>query len=100
VAAEPERGHHQMGLRNLEESRVPEIWDAGVVDERICVTDEEAFHWARELARREGIFGGISSGTAVAASMAIAARDGAPRIVTILPDRGEKYLSTSLYRRE
>lgn len=101
VAAEPQRRHAQQGLRNLKESRTPAIWDPSVVDETIEVTDEEAFAAARELARREGIFGGISSGTAVHAALVIAWRDRDRyqdgSIVTILPDRGEKYLSTPLY---
>jgi cysteine synthase B len=100
IAAEPQPGHKQMGLRNLDESRVPPIWDPSVVDEKIVVSDQDAFYWARELMRREGIFGGISSGTAVAAAMEMARRSGRGRIVTILPDRGEKYLSTVLFREE
>jgi len=101
VAAEPQVGHKQQGLRNLKESRVPEIWDPSVVDETIEVGDDEAFSAARDLARREGIFGGISSGTAVHAALELARKE--PRryreapIVAILPDRGEKYLSTSLF---
>jgi cysteine synthase len=97
VAAEPGLNHRQMGLRNLDESRVPAIWDAGIVDEKITVTDEDAFRCARLLAREEGIFCGISSGSAVAASLQLAARMGEGRIVTLLPDRGEKYLSTDLF---
>ncbi|HEY3175118.1 MAG TPA: cysteine synthase family protein [Candidatus Polarisedimenticolia bacterium] len=97
VAAEPQRGHQQQGLRNLKESRVPEVWDPSVVDETIEVADVDAFRVARELARREGIFGGISSGTAVHAALALAAGGLRGTIVAILPDRGEKYLSTPLY---
>jgi cysteine synthase B len=100
VAAEPQRGHMQMGLRNLDDSRVPPIWDPSVVDEKIVVQDEDAFHWARELARREGIFGGISSGTAVAAAFDVIRGRGPCRVVAILPDRGEKYLSTTLFPKE
>jgi len=98
VAAEPQRKHAQMGLRNLDESRVPPIWDPSAIDEKIVVTDEDAFRTARDLARREGIFGGISSGTAVAAAIETARRIGRGRVVTILPDRGEKYLSTTLFQ--
>ena len=97
IAAQPQRGHAQQGLRNLEESRVPEIWDPSVIDETITVTDEEAWGAARELARREGIFGGISSGTALHAALVYARMNPRGTIVTVLPDRGEKYLSTSLY---
>ena len=95
--AEPVKRHAQQGLRNLKESRVPEIWDPSVVDETIEVGDADAFRVARELARNEGIFGGISSGTAVHAALEYARRNSAGTIVAILPDRGEKYLSTALY---
>ena len=63
------------------------------------MTDEDAAHWARHLARCEGIFAGISSGAAVAATVEVAQRpasDGAV-IVVILPDGGEKYLSSDLW---
>lgn len=100
IAAEPQKKHTQMGLRNLDESRVPPIWDPGVIDEKIVVADEDAYRCARDLARHEGIFGGISSGTAVAAALAAANGLGHGRIVAVLPDRGEKYLSTPLFPRE
>jgi len=100
VAAEPQRKHTQMGLRNLDESRVPPIWDPRCADEKIVVRDEDAYRVARDLSRREGIFGGISSGTAVHAALEVAARLGRGRVVALLPDRGEKYLSTNLFPRE
>ncbi|MBI3447486.1 MAG: PLP-dependent cysteine synthase family protein [Acidobacteria bacterium] len=100
VAAEPQPGHTQMGLRNLEESRVPSIWDPEVADDRIVVSDEDAYRAARDLTRREGIFGGISSGTAVHAALVTARRLGRGRVVALLPDRGEKYLSTSLFPKD
>jgi cysteine synthase B len=100
VAAEPQRAHTQMGLRNLDEARVPPIWDPSVVDEKVVVADADAYRCARELARREGILGGISSGTAVAAALEVGGRMGGGRIVAVLPDRGEKYLSTSLFPKD
>ena len=99
VAVEPQPKHAQQGLRNMGESRVPEIMDWGLVDERMEIADEDAFRTARDLARREGIFAGISSGTAVFAAIRVARRERRGRIVTLLPDRGEKYLSTTLYPR-
>src|SRR6185436_8636470 len=94
----------------LSVSSVPEIVDWSVVDERIVLDDAEAFAAARALASEEGIFAGISSGTAVAAARRVgralaarAARAGAARetpairVVTVLPDRGERYLSTPLF---
>src|SRR5262245_21980139 len=88
VEAQPK--HTQQGLRNMTESRLPPIMDWGVVDERQTVPDDEAYRCARELARREGIFAGISSGTAIFAALAVARRERSGVIVTLFPDRGEK----------
>ena len=99
ASVEPPPKHTQQGLRNMCESRVPPIMDWSLVDERLTVNDEDAYRAARDLARQEGIFAGISSGTAVSAAIQVARRIRRGRIVTLLPDRGEKYLSTSLYPR-
>jgi cysteine synthase len=99
VAVEPQVKHTQQGLRNMTESRVPEIMDWSLVDERIVVRDEDAYRTARDLARLEGILGGISSGTALFAALQIARRERRGQIVAVLPDRGEKYLSTTLFPR-
>ena len=100
VAVEPQARHTQQGLRNMSESRVPDIMDWSLVDERMTVRDEDAYRAARDLARLEGIFAGISSGTAIFAAVEIARRVRRGHVVTLLPDRGEKYLSTSLYPRD
>ena len=99
VSVEPQEKHTQQGLRNMSESRVPAIMDWSLVDERLTVSDEDAYRTARELARREGILAGISSGTAVFAALEVARRVRRGGIVTLLPDRGEKYLSTTLFAR-
>src|SRR5436190_17610734 len=65
VSVEPQPRDAQPGLRNMTESRVPVIMDWSLVDERMTVMDADAFETARDLARREGIFAGISSGTAM-----------------------------------
>ncbi|WP_339134645.1 MAG: cysteine synthase A [Candidatus Electrothrix sp. GW3-4] len=77
---------------------VPEILDQALIDEVVQVTNEEAMQAARGLARQEGILCGISSGAAVAAALKIGSRPGnqGKRIVVILPDTGERYLSTEL----
>ena len=75
----------------------PPIMDWGLVDERMTVRDEDAFRATRDLARLEGIFAGISSGTALFAALEIARRVRRGSIVTLLPDRGEKYLSTPVF---
>jgi cysteine synthase len=99
VSVEPQTKHTQQGLRNMSEARLPEIMDWSLVDERMTVTDEDAYRTARELARKEGIFAGISSGTVMFAVLSIARRIKSGHIVTLLPDRGEKYLSTPLFPR-
>ena len=78
---------------------VPEILDLSLIDEIEQVTNEEAIHYARRLTREEGILSGISSGAAAAVATRIAKRpeNGGKTIVTILPDSGERYLSTALF---
>jgi S-sulfo-L-cysteine synthase (O-acetyl-L-serine-dependent) len=97
VSVEPPEQHEQQGIRNLTANRVPEIYDSSIADERVIVRDDDAFRTARELALKEGIFAGISSGTAVFAAIAEARKLSRGTVVTILPDRGEKYLSTKLF---
>ena len=77
----------------------PDVLDMGVVDGVEQGTDAEAFECARRLAREEGLICGISSGAAVAVALRLAARDAyaGKTIVTILPDSGERYLSTPLF---
>jgi cysteine synthase len=77
---------------------VPDVLDLSVVDDIELVTNEEAFEYARRLTREEGILSGISSGAAVAVAVRIANQVGAGKtIVVILPDSGERYLSTPLF---
>ena len=80
----------------------PKILDTGVIDELVRVKDEEAFAIGRLLARRDGVLTGISSGAAVAAAVKIARRpeNEGKNIVVLLPDTGERYLSTQLYNFE
>lgn len=78
---------------------VPDVLNRGVVDEVVQVTNEDAFATARRLAREEGILAGISSGAAAWAALQVAARPESEgrTIVVILPDTGERYLSTDLF---
>jgi len=68
------------------------------LDEKIIIGDEEAFGIARILATKEGLFVGMSSGAAVAGALRIAKKIKSGIIVVILPDRGDRYLSTALFR--
>lgn len=97
VSVEPSPENEQEGIRNLNSQRTPEIWDPGAVDERMICADEPAFRLARELATKEGIFAGISSGSAVWGAIEQAKRLDQGTIVVILPDSGSKYLSTKLF---
>ena len=78
---------------------IPRILDMSLVDEVVQVTNDEAFEMAPRLAKEEGIIGGISSGAAMAAALKIAAQpeSAGKTIVVILPDSGERYLSTALF---
>jgi cysteine synthase B len=98
VSAHPVRGHYIQGLKNLEEAIVPAIYSAENVDRHIMIESEDAFELARQTARAEGILVGMSSGAALYAARTIAQEIESGVIVTIFPDRGEKYLSTDLFR--
>ena len=97
VAVEPLPGHKVQGLKNMKESYVPGIFDRYALDEIVHVKDEDAFEAARRLAREEGIFAGMSSGAAMAAGMQIASVMEEGVLVAILPDGGDRYLSTNLF---
>ncbi len=77
----------------------PDVLDLSLVDEVVQVTDDEAFEFARRLAQEEGIVSGISCGAAMAAAVKVASRPEAAgkTIVVVLPDSGERYLSTALF---
>ncbi len=98
IGVEPPLGHKIQGLKNMEEAIQPKIYDRGMLDEKITVHDQEAFEATRLLATREGIFVGMSSGAAVAGAMKIAETMSRGIVVAILPDRGDRYLSTELFR--
>jgi cysteine synthase B len=98
VGIEPRLGHKVQGLKNMKEAIVPEIYNPNALDEKITIDDEEAFATSRELAAKEGLFVGMSSGAAVAGALKVATGMERGIIVTLLPDRGDRYLSTNLFR--
>ena len=104
-AAEPENAailsggligtHVQMGIGD---GIIPEILNRSIIDDVCIVTDDEALEAARELAKREGILCGISSGTNVVAAVKLAKKLGRGKtVVTVLPDTAERYFSTPLF---
>ena len=87
--------HMQMGIGD---GLIPEILNCDIYDEVCIITDADAIETARELARKEGIICGISSGTNVAAARRLAKKLGKGKtVVTVLPDTGERYFSTPLF---
>ena len=87
------------GLQGIGAGFVPEVLDTGVYDEVITVSDEEAFETGRMLGKTEGILSGISSGAALKAAIDVAKRPEAEgkTVVVLLPDTGDRYLSTELF---
>jgi cysteine synthase B len=98
VCAHPVKGHYIQGLKNMEEAIVPSIYDPSKIDITIMVETEAAYDMTRQIVSQEGIFVGMSSGAAMFAAVEIAKQIKSGTIVTIFPDRGEKYLSTNLFQ--
>jgi S-sulfo-L-cysteine synthase (O-acetyl-L-serine-dependent) len=99
IGVEPELNHRIQGLKNMNESIVPAIYDPALLDGKVVCSDDSAFNATRELALKEGLFCGISSGAALWGAIGTA-RD-LPRgstVVVIFPDRGDRYLSTEVFR--
>jgi cysteine synthase B len=98
VCAHPVKGHYIQGLKNMEEAIVPSIYDPSQIDITIMVETEAAYEMTRQIVAKEGIFVGMSSGAAMYAAVEIARQIKSGTIVVIFPDRGEKYLSTKLFK--
>nr|WP_317845496.1 cysteine synthase A [Schnuerera sp. xch1] len=108
VAVEPSKspiisggqpGSH--GIQGIGANFIPSILDRDIIDEIIKMEDEDALSQARIVGDKEGIFCGISSGSNIKAAMMIAKRLGkGKKVVTVLPDTGERYLSTALFNKE
>ncbi|MBC7087656.1 MAG: cysteine synthase A [Tissierellales bacterium] len=108
VAVQPEKSKvlsgenpSSHGIQGIGANFIPAIYNNDVVDEIISVKDEDAFEWARYLAKEEGLLVGISSGANYFGSLEVAKKLGTGRkVITVLPDTGERYLTTALFNLE
>ncbi len=99
IGVHPEPGHTIQGLKNMTESEIPEIFEEKRLDETVTRDDSQAFTMTQRLAREEGLFVGLSSGAAVSAAIETAEQmKPTQTIVVIAPDRGDRYLSTGVFR--
>ena len=87
------------GIQGIGANFVPEILDTGLIDEVLTATTEDSYHTGRRLGREEGVLGGISGGCALWAALEVAKRpeNKGKTIVTLIPDSGERYLTTPMY---
>ena len=97
VGVEPFKGHKIQGLKNMKESYPPGIFKPDELHAIVNVDDDSAYEAARRLAKEEGIFVGMSAGAAVTVALDEAQALGNGTVVALLPDGGERYLSTSLF---
>ena len=97
LGVEPHLGHKIQGLKNMSEAIVPKIFNPAALDEKWNVVDDDAFDMTRRLALEEGLFVGMSSGAAMSAAIKKAKEMKDGTIVVVLPDRGDRYLSTALF---
>jgi len=97
VGVQPTEGSSIPGIRRWPEAYLPKIYDPARVDRIIDVSQGQAEQTMRELAAREGIFAGVSSGGAVAAALALSRELSGAVIVAIVCDRGDRYLSTGVF---
>jgi len=97
IGAQPAEGSQIPGIRKWPEAYQPRIYDGSLIDRQELVTQKEAEDMARRLAREEGIFGGVSSGGALAVALGVARELNDAVIVFIVCDRGDRYLSTGVF---
>jgi cysteine synthase B len=100
VGVQPAQGQQIPGIRRWTKEYLPKIFDASKIDLTLDVSQESAEKTTRLLAKREGIFCGVSSGGAVAAALELATKVENAVIVTIICDRGDRYLSTDLFKKQ
>ncbi|GGY65067.1 cysteine synthase B [Cellvibrio zantedeschiae] len=97
IGLQPDEGASIPGIRRWPEAYLPKIYDKSRVDDIVGMSQQEAEHTMRELARKEGIFCGVSSGGAVAAALRLSQQVENAVIVAIICDRGDRYLSSGLF---
>ena len=97
IGAQPAEGASIPGIRKWSDDYLPEIFDPAVVNEYELIGQDEAEEMARQLARQEGIFAGISSAGALLAALRVAERVQNATIVFIVCDRGDRYLSQGVF---
>ncbi|MDF1536543.1 MAG: cysteine synthase family protein [bacterium] len=100
VGVEPKMGHKVQGLKNMSEAIVPGIYEPAELDRKVLVQDEDAYETSKQLSNQEGIFAGMSSGAALKAAIDLSAELDSGTIVALLPDRGDRYVTTVLYCNE
>jgi cysteine synthase B len=99
VGVEPTLNHRIQGLKNMQESIVPDIYNPELLDRKIVCEDDDAFETFRELALQEGLFCGLSSGAALWGAIEVAKDlSRGSTVVVIFADRGDRYLSTEIFR--
>ncbi len=99
IGVEPEPGHSIQGLKNMKESAKPAIFEEERLDSIISQSDSDAFAMTRELALKEGLFVGMSGGAAVSAAIQVArGMNKKETLVVLVADRGDRYLSTGVFR--
>ncbi len=89
--------HFDYNIEGIGNDFIADTMDITLVDQVIKVTDDEAFEMSRKLAKNEGILAGSSSGAALAAAVKLSEQIGSGNIVTVFPDRGDRYLSKGLF---
>ena len=97
IGAQPSEGSRIPGIRKWPEEYLPKIYDPANVDELVYVSQGDAEHMCRRMAREEGIFAGISAAGACWVAQQIAARERDATIVFVVCDRGDRYLSTGVF---
>jgi cysteine synthase len=100
MGIEPVLGHGVQGLKNMQEAIVPAIWDESRLTRKVTVQDDDAYEFSKRLATEEGVFAGMSSGAAVKAGLDLAEDLDSGTIVVLIPDRGDRYVTTVLYCNE